>query len=361
MGSYEEYEVANEEQQTLTYCDSKNCMGFPAHAVSVDEELVCPICHEALKDVGKVVILGCAHFFCKICFVELDKRYQLAIIIFIFYDQNETILIFSSHGCPMCRLAIRDEMTVSRMISCEKETLENIITEHMMCIHDEYPEIKHFIKDLNVVWLRLIAFILETQRSPQNYKDVKGIEIVCFDEHKQQGRLLNLGKGHAIIKMEEGETQAIFSCLLPSMSFRLIISPNDDSDLGQDNEYADEAVGNMNQQLEACWKVFSRLVGHDHVDRVFVRKFRNTMCYLLITGFCVAGVRPGHFTPTKAQLARLKKCNFNVSYFDDVRRTFPLLDRNKLNKLRFYKDKDFCCENQKVVKEGEEDSSGDDE
>ena len=90
MGSYEEYEVANEEQQTLTYCDSKKCKGFPAHAGSVDEELECPICSYAWKDVGKVVRLGCAHLFCKICFKKLNKRFQLAIIIFIFYDQNET-------------------------------------------------------------------------------------------------------------------------------------------------------------------------------------------------------------------------------------------------------------------------------
>ena len=269
---------------------------------------------------------------------------------------------FSSHGCPMCTLAIRNVLTLSRMISCENETWENIITEHIMCRHDEYPEIKHFFKDLNVVWLRLIAFILETQRSPQNYKDVKGIEIVCLDEYKQQGRLLNLGKGHAIIKMEEEKTQAIFSCLLPSMSFRLIISPNDDSDLGQDNEYADEAVGNMNQQLEACWRVFSRLVGHDHVDRMFVRKFQNTMCYLLITGFNIGGVRANHVTPMKAQLARLKKCNFNVSYFDVVRSTFPLLCRNNLS-MRFFDDDygycKLCDENSNTDIEGEV-SGGDD-
>ena len=244
-------------------------------------------------------------------------------------------------GCPTCRQTFGGLLTLSKPVNCSIESLKFLYYEHRLCSFNLFPHIKEYMTDLNEVWTNFIRFIVETQVYKPNYIGIRGLEHLSLNKYEDEGRLLEKGPSYAIIKKKDGRTKVVMGCYLPCMSIRLVISPNDDSDIGQDNEYADEAVGYMNQQLEVCWRVFPKLLNSD-IDHMLVRKFKNVTCYLLLTGLQKHSGYYGHFVPMKIQLENLKICNFNDSFFLGLRAVFPLCNRRKLSTPRKYK-KFVCC------------------
>ena len=242
----------------------------------------------------------------------------------------------------MCRQPFREMITLNKPVICSIGNLGVAYNEHWECLLNSFP-VKEYVADLNDVWRHLIIFMLNTQTYKQKYAGIRGLEHVELVKYEDEGRLMNKGSSCAAIKKKNGSTKVVVGCCLPCMSLRLVISPNDDSDIGQDDEYADEAVGYMNKQLEVCWKVFARLINKGSMHHMLVRKFQNVTCYLVLTGFHDVSIGH-HFAPMKTQLRSLKECNFNVSLFGDLRKIFPPLQHNMLSTQYEYDDYK-CCEN----------------
>ena len=247
----------------------------------------------------------------------------------------------------MCRQTIGDVITLNKPVNCSIENLKIIFDKHWQCLMNFTPVMKKYVADLNDVWKKLIVFIVKTQVYKPNYIGIRGLEHLRLNKYEDEGRLLEKGPSYAIIKKKDGRTKVVMGCYLPCMSIRLVISPNDDSDIGQDNEYADEAVGYMNQQLEVCWRVFPKLLNSD-IDHMLVRKFKNVTCYLLLTGFHECGICNHHYIPMKEQLRNLNACNFNASLTYVVRPIFPFFNYATLDTPKGYDDYDCCKKFNKV-------------
>ena len=200
-----------------------------------------------------------------------------------------------------------------------------------------------YLEDLNDEWKKLAYFLFTTQSPTDYYQGIKGIEHLRFDNFKNEGRLLSEGPRHVIIKTTEGKTQVVIGCMLSCMSVTLVISPNDDADFEVDNEYADEAVGYINKQLEVCWRVFPRLINKDSIEHLMIRKFHNVTCSLMLSGYHDVGLCKYHYAPMKEQLRSLKSCNFKKYLFNKIRRSFPPLDRENLLVNVPFSDYDHCC------------------
>lgn len=251
----------------------------------------------------------------------------------------------------MCRKKSDEILTLSRQAVCKTEHWKAVMEDHKRCVFNPLNSVKEYFEELTEEWIKLIEFICKTQSSSTKYVGISGIEHLSFEKYEQEGKLLEKGLSYAVIKNKE--TQIVIGCFLPNMSLSLIISPNDDTDVGQDNEYADEVVGYMNKQLEVCWRVFPRLFKYV-IDRIFVRKFKTTTCYLLLNGFHDVAQLEWHYVPMAKQLQNLKKCNFDSSFYEQVRKSFPPLNRKELAVTLSYDEYD-CCLRHEVYEVDEED------
>ena len=213
--------------------------------------------------------------------------------------------------------------------------------EHRPCLFNFIPVLKEYVADLNEVWMNFIGFVFKTQVYEENYVGIRGIEYLNLRRYENEGRLLKKGPSYAIIKKKNGIAKVVVGCYLPCMSLRLVISPNDNTDIGQDDEYADEAVGYMNKQLEVCWSAFPKLLSTKNVNHMYVRKFKNVTCYLLLRGFYGSDIR-NHCAPMEEQLRNLKRCNFNESLLNEIREVFPLCDLNFISNSKDNNLYDWC-------------------
>lgn len=242
----------------------------------------------------------------------------------------------------MCRQVYRSSLTLSRKIKCENN-IQILLEDHRPCLFNRCPTVTKYLECLNDEWKKFAYFIFSTQSSDDYYEGIPGIQHLCFDNFRKESRLLSEGKCHVVIKTAEGKTQVAIGCMLACMSVRLVISPKDDEGIEADNEYADEAIGYMNRQLEVCWRVFPRLINRVLIEHILIRNFHNVTCSLLLIGNHDIGLCDYHFAPMKDQLGSLKKCNFEKSCFDQIRRSFPPLDRENLRVEFLYLEYGRCC------------------
>ena len=227
----------------------------------------------------------------------------------------------------MCGLTNDKMLTLSRAMTSEIDW-EISTGNHRHCrFYNMNPVVKEYLAELNDGWMTLAEFMFTATQHPEDYKGIKGIECLNLSQYEDEDRLLEKGKCHAVLKTAEDKKQVLISCLLPCMSLRLLITPNEDTDIDEDDTYADEAVGFINKQLKACWQAFARLVNKDSLDHLIVRKFRNVTCSVLLSGFDDRELAADHDAQMKEQLGALKKHNFNASQFGSVRLSFPVLKR----------------------------------
>ena len=222
----------------------------------------------------------------------------------------------------MVRKTFGEITALCKPVHCSIENWKILSDEHRPCLFNFIPVLKEYVADLNEVWMNFIGFVFKTQVYEENYVGIRGIEYLNLRRYENEGRLLKKGPSYAIIKKKNGIAKVVVGCYLPRMSLRLVISPNDNTDIGQDDEYADEAVGYMNKQLEVCWKVFPRLLMYNCSYRMYVRKFKNMMCYLSLIGLPETYDYSRHCVPMKEQLNRLKMYNFNDSLLKEIRASF---------------------------------------
>ena len=254
-------------------------------------------------------------------FVKLGIYIIAEFIELLYHYRNE---------CQMCRQTCEGILTVNRVITSDN-AWQILMDYHRRCrFNNQGPVTKKYLADLGENWMQLVHFMYNAMSNPKIYKDVQGIEGLNFDKHEVEGRLLEKGESHAVFETTQGKTQVLFCCLFPRISLRLLISPNEDNDVEEDNNYADEAVGYMTNQLTACWKAFASLINKDSIDHLLVRKFKNVTCYLLLSGVHDIELLPYYETPMKEQLGKLKKQNFNSSHFYRIRNSFPCLKRIKV-------------------------------
>ena len=261
----------------------------------------------------------------------------------------------------MCRQTFEQILTLNIPVNCSFESWVILLNEHYSCLFNFFPIMKEYVADLNEVWRKLIEFMVKSQAIKRKYIGILGIKCLKLNKYEDEGRILKQGPSYAIIKKKDGRTKVVMGCYLPCMSIRLVISPNDDSDIGQDNEYADEAVGYMNQQLEVCWRVFPRLINKAQIDIMYVRKFKNVTCYLLLTGVHECGICDRHYIPMKEQLGSLKPCNFNDSLLNGIRAVFPLFDLVKLITPKKYLEFDCCKRKEQNNNSDESEEEGNDQ
>lgn len=226
-------------------------------------------------------------------------------------------------------------LTLSRPVESEIDWV--IFTEnHRQCIFNDMNQIvKEYFAELNGVWMSLVEFMFTATHHSEVYIGIKGIECLNLSQYEDEGRVLEKGKCHAVLKTAEDKMQVLFSCLLPCMSIRLLISPNEDIDIDEDDAYADEAVGFINKQLKACWNAFARLVNKDFLDHILVRKFRNVTCSVLLSGLDDRKLTADQDAPMKEHLGSLKEHNFSASHFRSIRMRFPILHRNSLDSQEY--------------------------
>ena len=170
----------------------------------------------------------------------------------------------------------------------------------------------------------------------ENYFGIKGINYLKLNSYEKKGRLVRKHKCYAVIKDKTGKERIIFACLLPNLSMRLIISPNDDTNIEEDNSYADEIVGYLNIQLEKCWRVLPQLIDRREMQYLYVRKFERFTCSLLLCGNDDSALAPRHEMPMRKQLHNMKKSNFDLKQFDKVRNIFPRQDLHNMATPREY-------------------------
>ena len=245
----------------------------------------------------------------------------------------------------MCRQKIESTMSFSDAIVIESEYCETLLRGHQLCpyvnLSDAYLE---YLADLNGLWLGLVNFLNETR-----HLGIKGIEHLSLDRYKNNGRLLEEGERHVVLKTEAGKIQLVFSCLLPNMSLRFVamLNSEDDIDICANNEYADEVMDYITTQLRQCWRIFPRLMSRYHdkniSERIFVRKFKNVTCYFLASGIHEGMLDGNHYESMKQQLCKAKKCNFDEKHYDRIRLIFPAIQLVQLQTHSKYRDLGECC------------------
>lgn len=217
------------------------------------------------------------------------------------------------------------------------ETVMNSRTGPHKFDHLDDPLVKDYLSDLSTPWKQFVNFICKTQ--DPSYQDefasVKGIDYLDLEQYAKQGRkVIRTSKCCAILETEKESKQVLFACYIPNLTIRLLISPNDNAELKEDNKYADKALGNMITQLKTCWRVLPNVLNYRHTKHLYVRKFERFTCFLYLKGYSVDD-KYGHKKPMKKRLYRLRQYNVNES--SDVIRglldTFPIIN-HKTAKLK---------------------------
>ena len=226
----------------------------------------------------------------------------------------------------MCRKEINCIALVSSRI--QPKHLQVTPKKHIFC-RLKHPILISYSQNLNEHWLKLIRFIHYSQFDTEKFVGVKGVDTINLTKYKQEGRVMYDDKCVVILKSEEGYNEAVYCCYLPNLSIRLVIS-DEEIDFETDNAAADEAVECLNKQLEACWKILSKLLGRT-IYRVFIRKFGNVSCSLALCGSNDHQDGTLHCEPMKEQLGKLKECNFDYSLFSKRKNKIPPLNRCNLS------------------------------
>ena len=199
--------------------------------------------------------------------------------------------------------------------------VEITLSKHRSCCLRN-PILLSYFKSLNEHWLKFLRFVHIAPICDDAYVGVRGTEIINLLKYEKEGCIISKGKSFAILK-SEGHIQAIFCCLLPNMSIRLMLS-DEEIDFEIDNAAADEAVECLNKQLEACWKILPKLLGPT-IFRVFVRKFENVSCSLVLCGNNDYYEEQLHCEPMKEQLGKMKEYNFDSTLVRQRRNKLPSL------------------------------------
>ena len=242
----------------------------------------------------------------------------------------------------MCRQIYERRLIFNRVIASEIDW-EIQVANHKLCrFKNLNPVAKEYLSELEGGWVRLVNFICETSQLPEKYIGIKGIECLDLEYYEGQNRLLE-SRECTVFKTAEGKIQVCFCCLMPCVTIRLLLSPNEDTDIEEDNSYADEAVGFIIKQLEACWKVFPRLLNKINLESLLVRKFKNVTCSLLLSGSRHNAPLMHHFVVSKEQIQNIKASNLNEYHADRIRRSFPKLKFDKMYIDNRFKLDHGCC------------------
>ena len=228
-------------------------------------------------------------------------------------------------------------------------TLGNLkIGNHTTCSLDN-SVVKEYLENLNEQWLELVGFIQRTQMHTSKIIGVKGTEHMELEKYEAEGRLESKDKAFAIVKSETGFTQVVFCCLLPNSSIRLVIS-KESIDIEVDNEAADEIVECLNIQLNACWVILPELLNKYCLKKVYVRKFENVTCVLVISGVVDYETYDygNHQIPMKTQLMNMMKCNFDDSHIKPLLKNIPPLSIQNLKMPKAYTNSKCCKRNTRI-------------
>lgn len=251
------------------------------------------------------------------------------------------IFISRDKGCPMCRQSYSGYVTLNASVPCSDDDWQELFDLHRRCSFKSDPFITEFTGDLNNNWLKVVEFLFRSQSLGEKYHGIKGIKYLRLDT-KYCDNVLKKEKYYAIVK-KGTKRQVVMGCLMPYTALKLLITENDEiNNIQQDDEYADTVIGHVTNQLETCWRAFQSLLGNRYLYRIFIRRFQTVTCSLMISGFQDNGVYNQHHTPMKEEIKNMKQCNFDVSLFGPIQRSFPPCERSNMETPKKYTDTKCC-------------------
>lgn len=238
----------------------------------------------------------------------------------------------------MCRSAINNVFYFSRPAVIPID-LDIDLKNHFFCsIGGVY--MKHFIKLLGNEWVELVRFIFESHSGDREYNGIKGTEIVDARGY----HTVKVTKTCLVYKRKDQSVNKKLNFLVcaffPNLAIRLkIVARNRVKSVNPDNEYADQVVRNLNEQMNACWRVTSQLF--KSTERLYVREFGKVTCSLLLTGYQERDTY-SHKIVKEKEFGQLQTCNFDLSYLNKIRNLFPQLNLNELTMAQGYNEQCLC-------------------
>ena len=250
----------------------------------------------------------------------------------------------------MCRRVFSNIFHLSRPVESFLEIRNVSLKEHFFCSLSGNRHAQKYVMSTAKEWIDLVKFMFETQSGDNKYTGIKGLETLKLDTIKH--RVTQTKTCLVYRKRETGngrkKLNLILCNYLPNLSIRLkIMARSADKSINPDNEYADQFVRDLNEQLRTCWRVVSQLFHSEHrktdTQFLFVREFEKVTCALLLVGYQEKD------TMTHDRLkefGNLKRRNFDFVHENKIRKLFPDLNLSNLAMAHGYKE-NACCDRQR--------------
>lgn len=288
-------------------------------------EAECPICRDEIKE-NMTILRPCGHVFCRGC-------------ISLWIERDVSI-----KKCPLCWQEIQ-ELTHFNSVSFAQLAPYKHVNCGFLCGIDDTS--KSYIYSLSQEWLKLVRFMLRTHSDPDNFQGVKGIEHLNLKTINQDD-VISKKRGYiSYIKSSRfgmaEQFNLVICTLLPNLSVMLLIRDGESfEDVEPDNEYADEVVQLLNNQMKVCWRDVK-----DQLPRaqrfMYVRQFKKMTCSLLLVPGGWNKTTTTHFRPLSKDFRNLRAYNFNAVHFNKILRFFPTHVPNNLAMGPGYQS-DRCCQ-----------------